>query len=125
MKTLILLLGLWSTGFGAVSAQTPSRFGNCIPGYIDLTIGGTFFTHVPLECVATSAVSEAGYYPVGQRVTFEYAGRTFSGTVVGYQWTWKPDNTVTVQYNVAYDGDIGIAFLIHQIAVDTDKVHAS
>jgi hypothetical protein len=125
MKALIVLLGLWIAGIGTVSAQPQSRFGNCVPGYIDLTIGGTFFTHVPMECVAMSTVSEQGYYPVNQRVAFGYLGNTFYGTVVGYQWTWKPDNSVVTQYNIAYDGDIGTAFQVHQIAVDTDKVKAT
>lgn len=114
---LALLIALT---FSPVLAQ--NRFSNCVPGYIDLTIGGTFFKHVPMECGAISRKSELGYYPIGQIVSFEYNKANYAGVIAGYQFTWHPDQSISVQYMVQYQVSIGIAFQINEVAINADKV---
>lgn len=121
MKRFIVLAGLWIAVFSPVSAQSQSRFGDCEPGVININIAGTMI-QANHQCGFISRVNEAGYYPIGTPVHFEYRKNTFSGVVVGTQWTWKADRSIQVQYDIMYTDDIGVQFMVKEVVVDLDKV---
>lgn len=120
MKHLLTLIALLC--FASV-VQAQSRFTNCTPSKTTISIGD-HLVESNSNCVAISRVNEGGYLPIGSNVTFEYRDTSRSGVVVGTQWTWKPDNTITTEYMVSYvDTTKMPLFLVAEVAVAVDKVH--